>query len=99
MKNYGAPTFDAVRGEGMYLFDASGKRYLDFGSGIAVTSVGHSHPKWVEAINSQVTVLTHCSNLYGIPEQKKLANRLVEYAGPGRVLFCNSGAESNDALI
>lgn len=99
MKNYGAPTFDAVRGEGMYLFDASGKRYLDFGSGIAVTSVGHSHPKWVEAINSQVTVLTHCSNLYGIPEQKKLADRLVEYAGPGRVLFCNSGAESNDALI
>ena len=99
MKNYGAPAFDAVRGEGLYLFDDSGKRYLDFGSGIAVTSVGHSHPKWVEAIQSQATTLTHCSNLYAIPGQKKLADRLVERAGPGRVLFCNSGAESNDALI
>ena len=99
MKNYGAPAFDAVRGEGLYLFDDSGKRYLDFGSGIAVTSVGHSHPKWVEAIKSQATTLTHCSNLYAIPGQKKLADRLVERAGPGRVLFCNSGAESNDALI
>ena len=99
MKNYGAPAFDAVRGEGLYLFDDSGKRYLDFGSGIAVTSVGHSHPKWVEAIQSQATTLTHCSNLYAIPGQKKLADRLVERVGPGRVLFCNSGAESNDALI
>ena len=99
IKNYGAPALDAVRGEGLYLFDASGKSYLDFGSGIAVTSIGHSHPKWVEAIKSQVTTLTHCSNLYAIPGQKKLADRLVERAGPGRVLFCNSGAESNDALI
>ena len=99
MKNYGPPAFDAVRGEGVYLYDASGKRYLDFGSGIAVTSVGHSHPKWVKAVQDQATTLSHCSNLYGIPGQQKLADRLVEKAGLGRVLFCNSGAESNDALI
>lgn len=99
MKNYGPPAFDAVRGEGVYLYDASGKRYLDFGSGIAVTSVGHSHPKWVKAVQDQAITLSHCSNLYGIPGQQKLADRLVEKAGLGRVLFCNSGAESNDALI
>ena len=88
-----------MRGEGVYLYDASGKRYLDFGSGIAVTSVGHSHPKWVKAVQDQAITLSHCSNLYGIPGQQKLADRLVEKAGLGRVLFCNSGAESNDALI
>tara|TARA_B110000196_G_scaffold48347_1_gene38916 strand:- start:4138 stop:5301 length:1164 start_codon:yes stop_codon:yes gene_type:complete len=99
MKNYGPPAFDAVRGEGVYLYDANGKRYLDFGSGIAVTSVGHSHPIWVKAVQDQAATLSHCSNLYGIPGQQKLANRLIEKAGPGRVLFCNSGAESNDALI
>ena len=99
MKNYGPPAFNAVRGEGLYLYDDLGKRYLDFGSGIAVTSVGHSHPKWVKAMQEQVATLTHCSNLYGIPGQQKLADRLVARAGPGRVLFCNSGAESNDALI
>ncbi|MGJ8640900.1 MAG: aspartate aminotransferase family protein [Opitutaceae bacterium] len=99
MKNYGPPAFNAVRGEGVYLYDESGKRYLDFGSGIAVTSVGHSHPKWVQAIQEQAATLTHCSNLYGIPAQQKLADRLVAQAGPGRVLFCNSGAEANEALI
>ncbi len=99
MKNYGPPAFNAVRGEGVYLYDESGKRYLDFGSGIAVTSVGHSHPKWVQAVQDQAATLTHCSNLYGIPDQQKLADRLVAQAGPGRVLFCNSGAEANEALI
>ena len=98
MKNYGAPPFDAVRGEGLYLYDDAGHRYLDFGSGIAVTSVGHSHPQWVEAVQQQAAVLTHSSNLYGIPEQQRLADRLVAQAGPGRVFFCNSGAEANDAL-
>ncbi|MGC6424178.1 MAG: aspartate aminotransferase family protein [Lentimonas sp.] len=99
MKNYGPPAFNASRGEGVYLYDESGKRYLDFGSGIAVTSVGHSHPKWVQAVQEQAATLTHCSNLYGIPGQQKLADRLVEKAGAGRVLFCNSGAEANEALI
>ena len=99
VKNYGPPTFNAVRGEGVYLYDDSGRQYLDFGSGIAVTSVGHSHPKWVAALQAQAATLTHCSNLYGIPQQQQLANRLVAQAGAGRLLFCNSGAESNDALI
>ena len=99
VKNYGPPTFNAVRGEGVYLYDDSGRQYLDFASGIAVTSVGHSHPKWVAALQAQVATLTHCSNLYGIPQQQQLANRLVAQAGAGRLLFCNSGAESNDALI
>ncbi|MFU8849154.1 MAG: aspartate aminotransferase family protein [Opitutales bacterium] len=98
-KNYGAPAFNAVRGDGLYLYDESGKRYLDFGSGIAVTSVGHSHPKWVRAVQEQAATLVHCSNLYGIPGQQKLADRLVAQAGPGRVLFCNSGAEGNEALL
>ena len=99
VKNYGPPTLNAVRGEGVYLYDDSGRHYLDFGSGIAVTSVGHSHPKWVAALQAQAATLTHCSNLYGIPQQQQLANRLVAQAGAGRLLFCNSGAESNDALI
>ena len=99
MKNYGPPAFNAVRGEGVYLYDESGKRYLDFGSGIAVTSVGHSHPTWVQAVQAQAATLTHCSNLYGIPGQQKLADRLVAQAGPGRVMFCNSGAEANEALL
>ena len=99
IKNYGMPPFDAAWGEGMYLHDADGKAYLDFGSGIAVTSVGHSHPKWVEAIQKQAAQLVHCSNLYGIPGQRRLADRLVEKAGPGKILFCNSGAEANEALL
>lgn len=99
MKNYGPPAFNAVRGDGLYLYDANGRRYLDFGSGIAVTSIGHCHPKWVQAVQAQAATLTHCSNLYGIPGQQQLADRLVAQAGPGRVLFCNSGAEANEALI
>lgn len=98
-KNYGAPPFNAVRGEGLYLYDEAGKKYLDFGAGIAVTSVGHSHPKWVSAVQEQAATLVHCSNLYGILGQQKLADRLVAKAGPGKVLFCNSGAEANEALL
>ncbi|MDQ8195780.1 acetylornithine/succinylornithine family transaminase [Coraliomargarita algicola] len=99
IKNYGPPAFNAVRGQGVYLYDDADNEYLDFGSGIAVTSVGHSHPKWVAAMHTQAATLTHCSNLYGIPGQQKLADRLVAKAGPGRTLFCNSGAEANEALI
>ena len=99
MKNYGPPVFNAVRGDGVYLYDSNGKAYLDFSSGIAVTAVGHSHPTWIQAVQDQAAILAHCSNLFAIPGQQKLADRLVEKAGPGRVLFCNSGAESNEALI
>ncbi len=99
MKNYGAPPFNAVRGEGVYLFDETGRRYLDFSSGIAVTSVGHAHPTWVAAVQQQAALIAHSSNLFGIPGQQQLADRLVAQAGPGRVLFCNSGAEANEALL
>ena len=98
-KNYGPTPFDAKRGEGVYLYDSKGKRYLDFSSGIAVNALGHSHPTWVKAIQEQAASLVHCSNLFGIPSQQRLADRLVARAGSGRVLFCNSGAESNEALI
>jgi acetylornithine aminotransferase/acetylornithine/N-succinyldiaminopimelate aminotransferase len=99
IKNYGAPAFNAVRGEGVYLYDEAGTRFLDFSSGIAVTSVGHSHPKWVAAVQAQAATLTHCSNLYGIQGQRELADRIVAKAGPGRTLFCNSGTEANEALL
>ena len=99
LRNYGPPALNAVRGEGAYLYDESGERYLDFGTGIAVTSLGHSHPKWVQAVQGQAATLAHCSNLYGIPGQAKLADRLVQRTGPGSILFCNSGAEANEALI
>lgn len=98
-KNYAAPPFDAVKGVGTHLFDALGKAYLDFTSGIAVTALGHSHPKWIAAVKDQVDKLVHCSNLFGIPSQQALADQLIALAGPGRVLFCNSGAEANEALI
>jgi len=99
IKNYAAPPFEAVRGAGLYLYDAADKAYLDFGSGIAVTAVGHSHPTWVAAMQAQTAELVHCSNLYGIAGQKRLADRLVQKIGPGRTLFCNSGAEANEALL
>ena len=99
IKNYAAPPFEAARGEGLYLYDAKGTAYLDFGSGIAVTALGHSHPTWVAAMQKQTAELVHCSNLYGIAGQKRLADRLVQKIGPGRTLFCNSGAEANEALL
>ena len=98
-KNYAPPPFNAVKGQGIFLYDDQGNQYLDFTTGIAVTSLGHSHPKWTEAIQEQLHNLVHCSNLFGIPGQQKLADKLVQIAGPGRLLFCNSGAEANEALI
>ena len=64
-----------------------------------MTNLGHSHPEWIKQVQSQAEVLAHCSNLYSIPEQVRLAERLVGKIGPGKVLFCNSGAEANEALI
>ena len=97
--NYASPALEIVRGQGSYLWDSQGKKYLDFTSGIAVTNLGHSHPEWIKQVQNQAEVLAHCSNLYSIPEQVRLAERLVSKIGPGKVLFCNSGAEANEALI
>lgn len=97
--NYGPPPLTFVRGEGVYLYDDAGRCYLDFGSGIAVTALGHSHPRWVAAVREQAGQLSHVSNLFANPQQGQLAARLVEKAGPGRAFFCNSGTEANEALL
>ncbi len=87
------------RGEGPYLFDAAGTRYLDFGSGIAVACLGHGHPHLADAIARQARTLMHVSNLYTIPGQERLAERLTANSFADFVFFCNSGAEANEALI
>ena len=86
-----------VRGEGVYVFDERGNRYLDFASGIAVNSLGYAHPKIVDAVISQVKKLTHISNLYYTEPQIELAKRLVRLSGLDKVFFCNSGTEAVEA--
>ncbi|MCG8357512.1 MAG: aspartate aminotransferase family protein [Kiloniellales bacterium] len=86
-------------GEGAYLFTADGRRYLDFGSGVAVNSLGHAHPHLVEALHEQAEKLWHCSNLYRIPEGERLARRLCEAGFAARAFFCNSGAEAVEGAI
>lgn len=99
MKNYARPALTLVRGNGSRVWDDQGKSYLDFTSGIAVCALGHCHPRWVAAVQKQAGELIHVSNLFRNPNQGELARRLVGYAGPGRVFFCNSGAEANEGLI
>jgi acetylornithine/N-succinyldiaminopimelate aminotransferase len=91
-----------TRGEGSYLYDGDDKRYLDFLAGIAVTSLGHAHPVFVEAISRQAATLAHVSNYFATPPQLALAARLKRLAGAGidgRVFFSNSGAEANEAAF
>jgi len=88
-----------VRGRGTKVWDADGKVYLDFLAGISVLNVGHSHPKIVNAIQEQVAVLTHISNLYFNENQAMLAQRLSELSLHGKCFFCNSGAEANEGMI
>jgi len=88
-----------VRGEGAYLFDDKGEKYLDALAGIAVCGLGHAHPAVTKAIQNQAENLIHTSNLYCIQNQKKLANQLCEVSGMSRVFFSNSGAEANEAAI
>jgi acetylornithine/N-succinyldiaminopimelate aminotransferase len=87
------------RGEGAWLWDTEGRRYLDALSGIAVCGLGHSHPKVAAAIADQARTLIHTSNLYRIPLQEQLARRLCALAGMDQAFFCNSGAEANEAAI
>ena len=88
-----------ARGRGCEVWDEDGKRYLDFGAGIAVTSIGHAHPRVVRVLQEQVATLVHTSNLYFTRPQAVLAERLVRLVGAGgKVFFCNSGAEANEAL-
>lgn len=87
------------RGEGAWLVDTRGERYLDFGGGIAVSSLGHAHPHLVETLREQAGKLWHTSNLYEVPEQRRLAQRLVDATFADKVFFTNSGAEALECAI
>jgi acetylornithine/N-succinyldiaminopimelate aminotransferase len=100
MSTYPSPRVTFVRGEGSYLFDDQGKRYLDFLSGIAVTSLGHAHPEVADAIAEQARTLLHVSNLFGNVVGPPLAATIDRLAGGGgRVFFANSGAEANECAL
>ena len=99
MQNYGRLPVSFARGAGVYLEDESGKRYLDGLCGLAVTGLGHAHPGVTSALAEQAGTLLHTSNLYQVPQQDRLANRLCQQSGMDRVFFCNSGAEANEAAI
>jgi acetylornithine/N-succinyldiaminopimelate aminotransferase len=88
-----------VRGQGSRVWDSDGKEYLDFTGGIAVTALGHSHPKVVGTLREQAATLLHVSNLFHIPQQAQLAQLLCEHSFADRVFFSNSGAEANEAAI
>ena len=99
MPSYGRTDIAFEKGEGPYLYSSDGRKYLDFGAGIAVTALGHNHPHLVKALTDQANALWHTSNLYHIPQQQRLADRLVETSFADRVFFCNSGAEAVEASI
>lgn len=99
MNTYARLPVAFTSGKGAYLTDADGKQYLDGLSGIAVVGVGHANPRVAKAIAEQASTLTHTSNLYEIPLQAKLADRLCDLSGMERVFFANSGAEANEAAI
>ncbi len=99
MTTYARLPVTFVKGEGAWLWDESGKKYLDSVSGVAVCGLGHAHPKVADALCRQAQTLVHTSNLYGIANQQKLGERLVEVSGMERVFFSNSGAEANEAAI
>ncbi len=99
LQTYVRPEIVFTHGEGSYLFDADGNKYLDFMSGIAVMALGHSDEEWVTAVSQQAAKLTHISNLYHSAPQVKLAKQLVESSFANKVYFCNSGTEANEAAL
>jgi len=99
MSTYARLPVSFERGEGAYLFDTNGEKYLDSLSGIAVCSLGHANPRIADAIADQARTLIHTSNVYGIPHQQELGAKLCELSGMDRVFFGNSGAEANEAAI
>jgi len=99
MNTYARLPVAFTHGEGAWLFDETGKRYLDALAGIAVSSLGHNHPRLVKAIAGQAACVLHTSNLYRVPLQEELAERLAVLSGMDEVFFCNSGGEANEAAI
>lgn len=99
MTTYGRQPIAFERGEGAWLWDTEGRRYLDALAGIAVNGLGHAHPRLVRAISEQAAKLIHTSNLFHIPLQEALATKIAELSGMDKVFFANSGAEANEAAI
>ena len=99
MPTYAPQPVAFERGQGAWLYDTHGRRYLDCLSGIAVNTLGHAHPRLVAAIADQASKIIHCSNLFEIPLRERLAQRLVDLSGMTNVFFCNSGLEANEAAI
>jgi acetylornithine/N-succinyldiaminopimelate aminotransferase len=99
METYKRLGIAPTSGQGSWLFDDEGNRYLDFIAGIATNSLGHGHPALVKAIQEQAETLIHCSNLYEIPLQAEVAGMLAEATDFDKVFFCNSGTESVEAAI
>ena len=97
--SYGRFELAFARGAGSYVWDVNGKRYLDLGGGIAVCSLGHGNAEITEALLTQSRKLVHVSNLYYHEPQGRLAQQLVKHLAPGKVFFCNSGAEANEGLF
>jgi len=99
LPSYARAKLSFVKGEGAWLVEADGRRFLDFASGIAVMALGHGHPPLVQALKDQAEKLWHTSNLYTVPEQEALAERLVEHTFADTVFFCNSGTEAAELAI
>jgi len=99
MNTYGRLPIALERGQGCRVWDVNGKSYLDALAGIAVNTLGHNHPELVPALQDQVAKIIHSCNYYHVPNQEKLAAKLVELSGMTNVFFCNSGLEANEAAI
>lgn len=99
MNTYGRFPISLVKGKGSYVWDASGKQYLDFVAGIAVCDLGHCPEELQQVVKEQAGLLWHVSNLYWIEPQVRLAEKLIDISGLGKAFFCNSGAEANEAAI
>ena len=99
--NYGTPPISLVKGKGVIVYDADGKKYLDFLGGIATNLLGHAHPAIIKAVTKQISTLSHVSNFYMHPQVLQLAQSLQKMTGDknSKVFFCNSGAEANEAAI
>lgn len=99
MNTYARQPVAFTHGEGAWLWDTAGQRYLDALAGIAVNTLGHAHPRFIAALNAQIGRLIHVSNIYQVPEQEQLADKLCELSHMQEVFLCNSGCEANEAAI
>ena len=99
LPSYSRAPLSFVKGEGVWLVEADGRRFLDLGGGIAVTALGHAHPALVKALTDQANALWHTSNLYNVPQQEALAERLVDHTFADTMFFCNSGTEAGELAV